>query len=707
MTYSSLSDAVTGFKSDADRVDTFGNGEANATYTSKTGAIVPSIQNLIGQWNYSINVAANGILAQSTAQAGIAATQAGNASDSASASAGSAATAQTAATQAQTAIPPVQVVDYAALWAYTGTATKMESTGYLVTSAPSGIAGPFVRDDSDTTSGAYGAGSISGTTLTISAKINGSYAVGQAVRGVNVAPGTFITALGTGTGGTGTYVVNVSQTAASATICADDGGITIVNSQGKRWKRTFSGGIDVRWFGALGDGIADDYAPCNAAISVAGIGGTVLFPKTAANIYNVSAPLKYASGQTWIGSGGVNVVGSGTQIRLTAAGTSVCEPIASASNTFGFNPRGIYFNAQGNAPVGLSLKNTSYASIDQCAANVTQTGAAAILLDSQGGQCYFNKLNQPRVFAIGASSVCIRFSNGANSNQIFGGKYGSSNRGMEFLTLSSGNVIVGADFENNTDRHVYADAPNNIFIGCHMETCPVGYEITANGNGTVRISTSFSTNVTTQVIDASKTGGVLESRTDTSGTIGELAFGSASFKSTYLTGASALSYDPFVATGSSNVFLNLLRNTNTTGTRQLNCYKGDGSATITYRLDLSTGVVTHGDIVQENTVSPGVYRQNLRRAAPPPTGTYTAGDLADNTIPSTSAPVATWGCYAGGSSGSWQATSWFVFKGPTASRPALNASAQGVMYLDTTLAAAGKPIMWTGTQWVDMTGTVV
>lgn len=87
MTYSSLSDAVTGFKSDADRVDTFGNGDANATYTSKTGAIVPSIQNLIGQWNYSINVAANGILAQSTAQAGIATTQAGNAATSAGAAA--------------------------------------------------------------------------------------------------------------------------------------------------------------------------------------------------------------------------------------------------------------------------------------------------------------------------------------------------------------------------------------------------------------------------------------------------------------------------------------------------------------------------------------------------------------------------------------------------------------------------------------------
>ena len=57
-----------------------------------------------------------------------------------------------AATEAQTAIPPVQKADYAALRAYAGTATRLDVTGYLVTAAPQGIVGPFVRDDSDTTS---------------------------------------------------------------------------------------------------------------------------------------------------------------------------------------------------------------------------------------------------------------------------------------------------------------------------------------------------------------------------------------------------------------------------------------------------------------------------------------------------------------------------------------------------------------------------
>ena len=63
-----------------------------------------------------------------------------------------------------------------------------------------------------------GTGSISGTTLTISAVTSGSLQVGDVILGTGVTAATTITALGTGTGGTGTYTVNNSQTVASETI---------------------------------------------------------------------------------------------------------------------------------------------------------------------------------------------------------------------------------------------------------------------------------------------------------------------------------------------------------------------------------------------------------------------------------------------------------------------------------------------------------
>ena len=70
------------------------------------------------------------------------------------------------------------------------------------------------------TSDAVVTGSISSTTLTVSAVTSGTLAVGQIITGTNVTSGTRITALGTGTGGTGTYTVSQSQTVASTTITA-------------------------------------------------------------------------------------------------------------------------------------------------------------------------------------------------------------------------------------------------------------------------------------------------------------------------------------------------------------------------------------------------------------------------------------------------------------------------------------------------------
>lgn len=63
-------------------------------------------------------------------------------------------------------------------------------------------------------------GSIATTTLTVTAWAGPSIAVGMVLVGANVTAGTTITGFLTGTGGLGTYVVSVSQTAASAAITA-------------------------------------------------------------------------------------------------------------------------------------------------------------------------------------------------------------------------------------------------------------------------------------------------------------------------------------------------------------------------------------------------------------------------------------------------------------------------------------------------------
>jgi hypothetical protein len=72
-------------------------------------------------------------------------------------------------------------------------------------------------------------GSISGTTLTITAVASGTVSVGQMLGGAGVTPGTTITALGTGTGGTGTYTISASQTVATESLSTFTAFVTCSN----------------------------------------------------------------------------------------------------------------------------------------------------------------------------------------------------------------------------------------------------------------------------------------------------------------------------------------------------------------------------------------------------------------------------------------------------------------------------------------------
>lgn len=77
--------------------------------------------------------------------------------------------------------------------------------------------------------GASFTGSISGTTLTVSAVASGTIGVGQTISGTGVTAGTTITALGTGSGNVGSYTVSVNYgtPVASTTITATGGTVTV------------------------------------------------------------------------------------------------------------------------------------------------------------------------------------------------------------------------------------------------------------------------------------------------------------------------------------------------------------------------------------------------------------------------------------------------------------------------------------------------
>lgn len=111
--------------------------------------------------------------------------------------------------------------------AKTGTVNLSAATSF--TNAATLIADTL---DIEGTLGAAFTGAIAGTTLTVSAMTSGTLAVGQFVDGPGVTADTYITALGTGTGGTGTYTVNNSQTVASEALTSNLPGVTFDSISG-------------------------------------------------------------------------------------------------------------------------------------------------------------------------------------------------------------------------------------------------------------------------------------------------------------------------------------------------------------------------------------------------------------------------------------------------------------------------------------------
>ncbi|TMV52753.1 hypothetical protein FE783_00725 [Paenibacillus mesophilus] len=65
---------------------------------------------------------------------------------------------------------------------------------------------------------------------------------------------------------------------ASDTASTDNSGTVLVSSSGPRFKRVFDGAIDVKWFGARGDGSTDDTAAIRLAIAALRNGGSLYFP---------------------------------------------------------------------------------------------------------------------------------------------------------------------------------------------------------------------------------------------------------------------------------------------------------------------------------------------------------------------------------------------------------------------------------------------
>jgi hypothetical protein len=288
--------------------------------------------------------------------------------------------------------------------------------------------------------------SISGTTLTVSSVSSGTLAVGQVVFGIGVAQATVITALGTGTGGAGTYTINISQTisteqmnsAASAAIVTGSissgvNSVTITNQGsnyvnpvvtfGKQWQASTAYILNEQiYFGS------NLYT-----VTVAGTSGTTAPTHTSGSATNGTATL------TWAGS---PATGTATQV----SGKINAVSMASYGSGYTTAPTVNFADSLGGSGTGA-------AGTSNLIANSLQVTAVS------SGTIYLGQTIQGAT--VGANTVITSFGTGTGGT----GTYGVSTTGaVTSRTLYALNWTVLPSTDGAFSGGTSVDIIDNYFV---------------------------------------------------------------------------------------------------------------------------------------------------------------------------------------------------------------------------------------------------
>jgi hypothetical protein len=122
----------------------------------------------------------------------------------------------------------------------------------------------------------------------------------------------------------GTFVRDDSDTTS-----ADNGGTVIVASNGKRWKRAYTGAVNVMWFGAVGTNVATNAAyDTPAFVAALATGKNVIIPP---GYYFVSQTMNLGYAQCMWGAGRgktyINYTGGAGTVGIYCGATGLINPI--------------------------------------------------------------------------------------------------------------------------------------------------------------------------------------------------------------------------------------------------------------------------------------------------------------------------------------------------------------------------------------------
>ena len=308
------------------------------------------------------------------------------------------------------------------------------------------------------TVGAVVTGSMSTTTLTVTAVTSGTLYVGQTVRGAGVTTNTIITALGTGTGGTGTYTINNSQTFSSGTLYGLN--YTIIPS------------TDGAFTGANVVDIVDNYFVYNRPSTQQWAASGLLSPITAAlsfaskdgapdNLVSLIVDhrevylLGENSSEVWVDTGSVPFAFQRIPGTSTQHGIAAVFSMARVGNSFAYVSKNIRGQAEIVMMNGYVPSRISTHAVENTLTGQTISDAVAWTYQLEGHE----------VYVVSFPTIDITWAYDATTTMWHKWLYNDNNnvyhrcRG-NCAALFQGNVLIG-DYENGIiyklDRNNYTD----------------------------------------------------------------------------------------------------------------------------------------------------------------------------------------------------------------------------------------------------------
>jgi hypothetical protein len=253
-----------------------------------------------------------------------------------------------------------------------------------------------------------------------------------------------------GDGGGGDYYLDQGDTTS-----ADNGGTIIVAADGGRWKLFYLGEINVKQFGAVGDGLTDSTAACQAAIDFANPKGLQVYAPS--GLYAVGGSGLVVSNVGSGSTGGTQSIGYRTGIRGDGQGSSIflwtggavgscLKVITGGDSRVLFENFSLLQSDISKVGVGLLLMQTSHAEFKNITSEGFEYGLRAednfsitfntcrFAKCNVGAYAFFNFVSRPNDFAFNNCNF--------KDNVIHGGSFKNP------TTL----LIKGGSFEGNGDN---------------------------------------------------------------------------------------------------------------------------------------------------------------------------------------------------------------------------------------------------------------